>query len=1132
MKKQVFSVLLTLCMASSTMPAAVFGAEEESVAVTAEVPQNDDSAKEDKEAGSSEAKAETPAEDIAKENTAKEDSASGTEEDAPKEEEVKEETSKEETAKDEVAEEETSKEETTKDGAAEEETSKEETTKDEAAEEETSKEETTKDGVAEEETSKEEKPEDEIQKEASESKNTQENETAQDAGEQKTAEVAAQSTDEKNAKEIVVQANEGEKDVTSWKELQAALADDSIHTINITGAVKWTDPLSTGKKIVVKSGSTFTWSVYQDTFNAPLEIESGATFTVNAFDFMSKAIMSGSVTNNGTINVTGRGECFWNATVTGAGSFGATTEDTYIRYGTVPTDKLKGSYRINILDDQSKVPTVELPKTMYVGDTITPTFTNIIEGVDLASVFNFKWKDGNSFERYNGAVSPTLTKAGTLNLNVSVKKPYAMHTSGNSSPGSLDVKGTVAKRLLGTVYVDAGNGSDDNLGDTTTSALKTVGKAIDNVAEGGTIILLSNCSSSAVLEKSVTIRSADGNKFTFNPSYIYVYNTVNFESVNFEGLTVSKAPDNIGNIAFNNCTGTVSSIADSIANVTVEKSVLGTTEEGVLSASNTLTLSNSSFSGKFQTNNFVSNGNNTLNVVKNRSSRIEGSITITDPITIQVNVNDFEKGLKVLEIPEGTGDTVQDKVQLTEAQKQNGLYKLKGQEQYNGTYIIVSQRTDAEGKIAVANEPVINQEVGKVSEKLWPQNVLHDESAEWSGFSNTAEKKWAADDIPELTLVLKTNADMHFDSTFDPQKMSVHTWTDIADWDYIPNDENKNSNVEILVKDGQGVSADGTTFTFTVRYPKIERLEQTITVDTTVREAHCNDVLEAREAAAETELSYESSDPTVATVDPKTGAITAMKPGTTQIIIKAAQSDLYKEAVSGYELTVDHASVTAPTVITGLVYNGKAQKLVNPGSTAEGKVMYKVGDGEWSEEIPEATEAGEYTISYKVVRGEGHGETDVQQLKVTIIPAKEDDSKSDDPKNDDPKNNDPKNDDPKSDDPKNDDPKNDDPKNEDGNKSDGKDDTSDTNKTDDTDKNNNTDKTDNTNNTSKNNNTNTTSTTNTNKTSDTQSTAAKSSTTVSAVKTGDATNILGYISVAVIALAAAAGIFFIRKKDK
>lgn len=153
-------------------------------------------------------------------------------------------------------------------------------------------------------------------------------------------------------------------------------------------------------------------------------------------------------------------------------------------------------------------------------------------------------------------------------------------------------------------------------------------------------------------------------------------------------------------------------------------------------------------------------------------------------------------------------------------------------------------------------------------------------------------------------------------------------------------------------------------------------------------------------------------------------------------------------------------------------------------------MMYKVGDGEWSEEIPEATEAGEYTVSYKVVRAEGHGETDVQQLKVTIAPAKKDDSKKDDSKGNT------------------------------GNKSDGKDDTSDTNKTGDT------------NNTNQNSNTNTNSVTNTNKTSGTQSTAVKNSTTVSAVKTGDTTDILGYIGAAVIALAAAAGIFFIRKKDR
>ena len=233
MKKQIFSVLLTLCMASSTMPATVFGAEEGSVAVKAEVSQQDDSAKDAKEAGSSEAKVETPVgdtakedttkEDSAKENTTKEDSVSGAEEDTPKEEKVTEEKSKEETPEN--------------------------------------------------ETKKEEAPE---------SENTQKNETAQDADEQKQAEAAAQNADEKNAKDIAVQANEGEKDVASKTDLETALNDDSIHTINITGDITYTDSLATSKRIVVKNGSTFKWSVYKGTFSVPLEIESGATFIVSS----------------------------------------------------------------------------------------------------------------------------------------------------------------------------------------------------------------------------------------------------------------------------------------------------------------------------------------------------------------------------------------------------------------------------------------------------------------------------------------------------------------------------------------------------------------------------------------------------------------------------------------------------------------------------------------------------------------------------------------------------------------------------------------------------------------------------------------------------------------------------------
>ena len=59
--------------------------------------------------------------------------------------------------------------------------------------------------------------------------------------------------DEKNGKDIAVQANEGEKDVESKTDLENALNDDNIHTINITGNIRYTDPLTTSKRIVVKT---------------------------------------------------------------------------------------------------------------------------------------------------------------------------------------------------------------------------------------------------------------------------------------------------------------------------------------------------------------------------------------------------------------------------------------------------------------------------------------------------------------------------------------------------------------------------------------------------------------------------------------------------------------------------------------------------------------------------------------------------------------------------------------------------------------------------------------------------------------------------------------------------------------
>ena len=110
-----------------------------------------------------------------------------------------------------------------------------------------------------------------------------------------------------------------------------------------------------------------------------------------------------------------------------------------------------------------------------------------------------------------------------------------------------------------------------------------------------------------------------------------------------------------------------------------------------------------------------------------------------------------------------------------------------------------------------------------------------------------------------------------------------------------------------MVKQNQGASPDGKTYTFTIQYPKIERLEQKLTMDTTDRTASCKEVLQPRHVGnAQGTLRYESSNPQIASVDSATGMITVNKPGTVTITIRAAQTDVYAAAETSYQLVISH----------------------------------------------------------------------------------------------------------------------------------------------------------------------------------------------------------------------------------
>ena len=119
--------------------------------------------------------------------------------------------------------------------------------------------------------------------------------------------------------------------------------------------------------------------------------------------------------------------------------------------------------------------------------------------------------------------------------------------------------------------------------------------------------------------------------------------------------------------------------------------------------------------------------------------------------------------------------------------------------------------------------------------------------------------------------------------------------------------EAKNDKVTCKVEDGQGIGGGGTTFTFTVEYPKIERLKQNLIMDTADRTASCKEVLQPRHVGnPQGTLSYESSDPEIASVDSATGVITVNKPGTVTITIHAAQTDIYAAAKTSYQLVISH----------------------------------------------------------------------------------------------------------------------------------------------------------------------------------------------------------------------------------
>ena len=108
-----------------------------------------------------------------------------------------------------------------------------------------------------------------------------------------------------------------------------------------------------------------------------------------------------------------------------------------------------------------------------------------------------------------------------------------------------------------------------------------------------------------------------------------------------------------------------------------------------------------------------------------------------------------------------------------------------------------------------------------------------------------------------------------------------------------------------------------------------------------------------------------------------------------------ASKDGYSVTSSHKKLTVTKAAIPASAITApaanALTYNGNKQILATAGSVDAkyGEMQYRLGtSGSFSTAIPTATDAGTYTVYYKVVGAEGYNDTTAQSIKVTISPVK------------------------------------------------------------------------------------------------------------------------------------------------
>lgn len=106
--------------------------------------------------------------------------------------------------------------------------------------------------------------------------------------------------------------------------------------------------------------------------------------------------------------------------------------------------------------------------------------------------------------------------------------------------------------------------------------------------------------------------------------------------------------------------------------------------------------------------------------------------------------------------------------------------------------------------------------------------------------------------------------------------------------------------------------------------------------------------------------------------------------GTATVTVTAKEgSDYSGEATATFTIAKADITVTAPTAQT-LTYTGEAQTLVTAGVASFGTVLYSTDGTTYAATLPTGTDAGTYTVYYKVEGDANHNAFSAQTISVTI----------------------------------------------------------------------------------------------------------------------------------------------------